>query len=395
MNDKEKISNSKLNCSEENKYIYKNQQKLRFGYTTGSCAAAAAKAATIMLLRNEKVSFIEIITPKGISLKLEVVDIAVFANSVICAIRKDSGDDPDVTNGILVYAKVSRTNTRDIVIDGGIGVGRVTKHGLECPVGSAAINKMPRKMIYNEVKAICEENDYEDGLFIEISIPKGEEIAKRTFNPRLGIVGGISILGTSGIIEPMSEAALIDTIRVEMKQLVANGAEYLVITPGNYGEEFSRKNMNVNIETSIKCSNFVGETIDCAVELGLKGILFIAHIGKFIKVAGGIMNTHSRNADARLEIITANVAMVGVNNKVLKDVMGCITTDEAVEVLIEHDIKDKTMKLIMDKIDFYLKNRANDKLIIGAIVFSNKYGILGETKDVAKLLNKLEKQKCN
>lgn len=390
MNDEEKISNSKLNCSEEDKYIYKNQQKLRFGYTTGSCAAAAAKAATIMLLKNKKVSFIEIITPKGISLKLEVVDIAVFANSVSCAIRKDSGDDPDVTNGILVYAKVSRTNIRDIVIDGGIGVGRVTKHGLECPVGSAAINKMPRKMIYNEVKTICEENDYEEGLFIEISIPKGEEIAKRTFNPRLGIVGGISVLGTSGIIEPMSEAALIETIRVEMKQLAVNKAEYIVITPGNYGEEFSRKNMNIDIETSLKCSNFVGETIDYAVELGLKGILFIAHIGKFIKVAGGIMNTHSRNADGRMEIITAHAAMAGVDNKTLKDIMKCITTDEAIEVLIKNNSKDRTMKSIMNRIDFYLKNRVNDKFIIGAIVFSNKYGILGETKDVEKLLKKLE-----
>lgn len=392
MEKKEISHNTKLKENENNNYIYKNQQKLKFGYTTGSCATAGAKAAAIMLLTGNKVDLIEIMTPKGIPLKLKVEDVEINRDYVSCAIRKDSGDDPDVTNGMLVYAKVSKTHKKDIVIDGGLGVGRVTKAGLECPVGSAAINKVPRRMIYDAVKEICDENDYNEGIFVEISIPDGVDIAKRTFNPRLGIMGGISILGTSGIIEPMSERALIETIHVEMRQLVINGAEYLVITPGNYGADFSRENMKIDVDNSIKCSNFVGETIDYAVSLGVKGILFISHIGKFVKVAGGIMNTHSKNADARMEIITANAAMTGADNQVLKDIMKCLTTDEAIQVLIDHNIKESTMERIMKKIDFYLNNRANNKLMIGSIVFSNKYGILGESGNVEELLKRIERK---
>lgn len=391
MENEVKVIHNQLGCSEEERYIFKNQKKMRFGYTTGSCAAAAAKAAAIMLIRKgTEVKIIELITPKGILLKLQVLDIEIGDDYVSCAIKKDSGDDPDVTNGMLIYAKVSKREGDDIVIDGGIGVGRVTREGLEQPVGNAAINRVPRNMIYDEVKSVCDDNEYNKGLSIQIFIPQGVEIAKKTFNPRLGIVGGISVLGTSGIIEPMSERALINTIRVEMKQVIVNGDKYLVITPGNYGKEFLRQNINIDIEKAIKCSNFVGETIDSAVEFDAKGILFISHIGKFIKVAGGIMNTHSRNADSRMELIAANAAMAGADTDSLKEIMKCITTEEAVDVLIDKDIKENTMELIMKKIDFYLKNRANHNLTIGAIVFSNKHGILGETEDVEKLLSILQ-----
>ena len=376
-----------------NKYVYKNNKKLRFGYTTGSCAAAASKAAVIMLMSNTTINSIEIMTPKGILLKLEVLEIEKGENYVSCAIKKDSGDDPDVTNGIMVYSKVSLTNSKEIVIDGGIGVGRVTKEGLGYPVGSAAINKVPRMMIYKEVNKICDNNDYKNGLLVEISIPDGVLIAKKTFNPRLGIVGGISVLGTSGIVEPMSEKALTDTIEVEMKLLKANGVEYLLVTPGNYGQDFTRNNMNINLENSIKCSNYVGETIDHGIGLELKGMLFIGHIGKFIKLAGGIMNTHSRNADARMEIITAYAALAGGNTEALKKIMNCITTDEAIDVLIEYGIKSSTMRLITERINFHLNNRANEKLEIGAIIFSNKHGLLGETENVESLLAKYSKER--
>lgn len=374
---------------EDEKYIYKNNRKLKYGYTTGSCAAAAAKAATIMLLRNTLVNKVELMTPKGMLLNLQVLDVEMGEDFVKCAIKKDSGDDPDATHGVLVYAKVSRSDSGEIIIDGGSGVGRVTRKGLEQPIGSAAINKVPRSMIYNAVKEICEENDYEGGIDVEISIPEGEKIAEKTFNPKLGIVGGISILGTTGIVEPMSEAALIDTIRVEVKQLAANGTEYLVVTPGNYGENFLHNNMSINISESVKCSNFIGDTIDIANEFNLKGLLLIGHIGKLVKLAGGIMNTHSKNADGRMEIITANAALAGGEVKSLKKIMGCITTDEALDVLEEGKVKNETMNLVMEKIDYYLNKRAGKKLIIGAIMFSNEHGLLGETKDVENILEKL------
>lgn len=376
-----------------NKYVYKNNKKLRFGYTTGSCAAAASKAAAIMLIRNTTINSIEIMTPKGILLKLEVLEIEKGENYVSCAIKKDSGDDPDVTNGIMVYSKVSLTKSKEIVIDGGIGVGRVTKEGLGYPVGSAAINKVPRMMIYKEVNNICDNNDYKDGLLVEISIPDGVLIAKKTFNPRLGIVGGISVLGTSGIVEPMSEKALTDTIEIEMKLVKAKGLKYLLVTPGNYGQDFTRNNMNITLENSVKCSNYIGETIDHGIGLELKGMLFIGHIGKFIKLAGGIMNTHSRNADARMEIITAYAALAGGNTEALKKIMNCITTDEAIDILIEYGIKSSTMGLITERINFHLKIRANEKLEIGAIIFSNKHGLLGETENVESLLAKYSKER--
>lgn len=144
-----------------------------------------------------------------------------------------------------------------------------------------------------------------------ISVPEGEKIARKTFNPRLGIVSGISILGTSGIVEPMSEKALIDSIRVEMSQHAAMGEQYMLVTPGNYGADYLREHMALPFEKNIKCSNYVGETIDMAVDMGVKGILFISHIGKFVKVAAGIMNTHSHSADARMEVLCANAIRAG------------------------------------------------------------------------------------
>ncbi|MFA9376648.1 MAG: cobalt-precorrin-5B (C(1))-methyltransferase CbiD [Lachnotalea sp.] len=369
----------------ENGYTFKNNKKLRYGYTTGSCAAAASKAAAIMLFRKCDISKISILTPKGISLELEVLDIASGSNFVSCAIKKDSGDDPDVTNGILVYAKISKTDGKDIEIDGGIGVGRVTKPGLEQPVNSAAINRVPRQMIYDEVINICNEFDYQKGMRVEISIPEGIEIAKKTFNPRLGIKDGISVLGTSGIVEPMSEAALIDSIKVEMKMLKASGKENLLVTLGNYGENFSINELNIDINDSLKCSNFIGETIDYAVELEFKSVLFIGHIGKLVKTAGGIMNTHSRNADARMDILVAAAILGGISLEGARQVLNCITTDEAIATLMEERILDLTMQILVDKMQFYMSKRAYDKINIEIVTFSNEFGLLGKTKQADEL----------
>lgn len=372
-------------------YVYVDKKKLRRGYTTGSCAAAASKAASIMLFTGKKIENIELMTPKGILLNLKVHDIEITKSQVSCAIKKDSGDDPDVTNGMLIYSKVSKTNTPGINLIGGQGVGTVTREGLQVAVGMPAINNVPRQMITIEVTEVCDAHDYKEGLDVEIIVPGGEEVAKRTFNPRLGIEGGISILGTTGIIEPMSEKALTDTIKVEMKQLYHNGKRYLLVTPGNYGEKFTEANMNVDIKQSVKCSNFVGETIDYANEIGYEGVLFIAHIGKFVKLAGGIMNTHSKNADSRMEILMANAVMARASIDTLKHMRNCVTCDEALDYLDKESLVMDTMDLVTDRIDFYLKNRAGESLEIGAIIFSNKYGMLGKTKDADKILKEIEK----
>ena len=296
-------------------FIEKDGKKLRYGYTTGSCAAAAAKAAAWMLLTGKRKTTISLVTPKGIPLSLQVEDIRMEEDFVSCAIRKDSGDDPDVTNGTLVYARVSRRGTPEIAIDGGFGVGRVTKKGLDQPVGNAAINSVPRKMIRENLEEVLSLTDADCGLDVLISIPDGERLAKQTFNPRLGIVGGISVLGTTGIVEPMSEKALVDTIRVELNQRRAGGADYVLLTPGNYGCDFIRAGLNLRPEWAVQTSNFIGQSLDICRELGFRGALLVGHIGKLVKVGGGMLNTHSKYGDCRMEILAAHAGKAPGKNR--------------------------------------------------------------------------------
>lgn len=365
---------------------------LRYGYTTGSCAAAAAQAAARMLLTGEKVEEVALETPKGILLHLLIEDIRMNTDEVICAVRKDGGDDPDVTHGILVYARMKKTFGKEVSIDGGIGVGRVTRPGLTQPPGAAAINDTPRKMIRENVEAVCKEYGFDGGMDVMIEIPAGVELAKKTFNPRLGIEGGISVLGTSGIVVPMSEAALVASIKLEMQMLVKAGAEYLVITPGNYGQVFSENQIQVDLTYSMKCSNYVGETLDMARDMGVKGILFIAHIGKFIKTAGGIMNTHSRNADSRAELMAANALRAGAGYETVMKILNSITTEESVDILIKDHMLKKTMQQIEEKVDYYLNKRSGENLQVGAILFSNVYGELGRTRLADELLDEINRR---
>lgn len=361
---------------------------LRQGYTTGTCAAIAAKAATLMAVKECEVKKEKIITPKGVEVFVDIHNIKRENHKVSCAVRKDAGDDPDVTNGILIYAQVELIKEKQIIIDGGIGVGRVTKAGLSQEIGEAAINPAPKKMITQEVRKVLKEHGYDGGAKVIIYVPEGENIAKKTFNPRLGIINGISILGTTGIVEPMSEQALIDTIAVEMKVAKANGIGNIVITPGNYGEDFIRDELCLDLKQAVKCSNFVGESIDLAIDTGFEGILMIGHIGKFVKLAAGIMNTHSHQADGRMEVFTAHAAMAGAPVEILKEIMECISTDEAVKILTESGFLKSTMDGILKKVEFHLRQRCMDEVPIGAILFSNVHGILGMTSQAEMILRK-------
>lgn len=375
-------------------YVLKDNQRLRCGYTTGSCAAAAAQRAAAMVLGGEFSSDdkIALPTPRGLRLELVMENPERGDGWASCAVKKDGGDDPDVTDGILIYAKVSKRKEPEITLDGGAGVGRVTKKGLACPVGQAAINPVPRQMILEQVRAVCDEFDYTEGLHVEISAPGGEEIARRTFNAQLGILGGISILGTSGIVEPMSEQALIDTIKVKMNVRKAEGAEYLVITPGNYGETFLKSHMALAGIDSVKCSNFIGDALDYAEASGFKGVLLVGHIGKLIKVSAGIMNTHSRHGDARMELMGVHAAGAGASRDVVERLLDCVTTEDAISVLDEAGIRAETLQSVLKKLEVRIRERVHHNLKIGAILFSNQYGYLGETEDAAELRAKLLEQ---
>ncbi len=371
-------------------YVYKNHKKLRCGYTTGTCAAAATKAAVRMLLTQVPVKEIKINTPKGITLNLEILDITITDNYVICAVKKDAGDDADCTNGILVYSKAS-FEPSGIIIDGGTGIGRITKPGLEQPEGAAAINSVPRKMIKQAALEELENAGLESGLKIIISSPEGEELAKKTFNPKLGIKGGISILGTSGITEPMSEKALIDTIYIEMKQKKSQYKykEVLLISPGNYGRNFAMETWGINLEQGLKCSNFIGETLDMAFMLGFKKILFIGHIGKLIKIAAGIMNTHSKVADARMETLCSCAVLAGCNIETACNILQCTTTDEVIPILERQNILNKTMDIMLGKILANMKNRTENQIEIEVIVFSNQAGTLAMSSKASEFIKML------
>lgn len=374
------------------KEIGRTRSGLRYGWTTGSCAAAAAKAAAQMLFAGEEIRQVRLMTPKGIELYLDVECVTQMPEYTECAVRKYSGDDPDVTDGLLIFAKVERCGGNQILLDGGAGVGRVTKPGLEQKIGQAAINKVPRKMITEEVSDVCREYGYSGGVKVLISIPEGEETAKKTFNPRLGITGGLSVLGTSGIVEPMSEKALTDTIYLEMKMLHESGCSYCYAVPGNYGIDFLTESLRIDPDLAVKCSNYVGEAIDDAKLLGMKGLLMIGHVGKFIKLAAGVMNTHSRQADCRMEVFASHAAMAGADTDTVQAVMDCLNTTEAVRILKGKGLLQDVMKTVMERIEFYLRQRAGEELQIGAIVFSSEEGILGQTENAVRLSEKIERR---
>ena len=372
-------------------YIIKDGKKLRLGYTTGSCAAAAAKAACFMLLTGARKDSIDLLTPKGIALHLPVEEITQAPDEVSCAIRKDSGDDPDATRGTLVFTLVRKTDTPGVFIDGGPGVGRVTKRGLDQPVGAAAINSVPRRMIEENVREVCRLFDYRGGISVVISVPAGETLAKKTFNPRLGIVGGISILGTTGIVEPMSEQALVDTIRVELRQRRENGAEYILLTPGNYGADFIKDAIGIDPRRAVLTSNFIGDALELCKELGFRGALLVGHIGKLVKLAGGMWNTHSKFGDCRMELLAAHAAALGLSREKTEELLACVMCDDCLRILKEEDLYEKTLSRIASRIEAQLVHKCAD-MAVGAIVFSKEYGRLCQTSLAQTLLDKLTEE---
>lgn len=375
-------------------YVYIDGKKYRRGYTTGSCATAASKAATHMLLTKNKIEKVNIDTPKGIPLSLDVHNIELNEEYVICSIEKDGGDDIDATHKMHIYAKaelVDRDNDKDIIVDGGIGVGVVTKKGLSVEVGRPAINPVPMRMINTEVRKVIGEDfssniGKEKSLKLTISAPQGVEIAKKTFNPRLGIVGGISILGTSGIVEPMSDEGWKKSLSVEMEMKKAQGLDKIILVPGNHGEEFIKDKLKLDMKYVVRTSNFIGYMLKEAQRIGYKKILMAGHIGKYIKISAGIFNTHSKVADARSEILIANLAMMGAPFEFLKKIESCVTAEGAVEIINDSeyaDFYDMMSNKCKYKIDQYLLDEDID---VGVMMFTMDKTLLGKSDNADSLV---------
>lgn len=374
-----------------------SKKELRKGFTTGSCGAAAAKAALYMLLTGSVKDEIEIITPGGAVFRTEVKDIFREGNRVRCAVVKDGGDDPDVTTGLHVTAEVCAEERGDgaleIQIEGGQGVGRVTLPGLDQPVGNAAINRVPRQMIEKELSEVAELLDFRGRIRVILSVPGGEAAAERTFNSRLGIEGGISILGTTGIVEPMSTRAILDTIRVELNQRKALGDRIAAVSPGNYGLNFMKETYGYDLNRSVKCSNYVGDTVDMVREMDFRGMLLTGHIGKLIKVSGGIMNTHSKEGDARMELLAAGVIRAGGSMDTLRGILNCRVTEEALGIIQAESsaLLRTSMESVMDRILYYLRKRAGEELPVECILYSNEFGLLAASPGAMDMLEELRK----
>ncbi len=381
--------------------------QLRNGFTTGSCVAACAKAACFMLFTGTEKRETEIITPKGIVYRPRIINIKTEEHAVTCFVKKDSGDDPDVTNHALVGAKVSLGVTEEIrrkeekqvirsfgdqeaevsvFICAGTGVGTVTKAGLNMPVGASAINQVPREMITKEVLHVCRLFDYSGEISVEAVVINGEELAAQTFNPRLGIEGGISILGTTGVIEPMSTQALIDTIRAEMSVHRAAGEDTIVLAFGNYGQDFLKETYGYDVDRSVKISNFAGEAFEIAADLGFKQVLLLGHIGKLIKVSGGIMNTHSREGDCRMELLAAAALRAGADASVCRRILSEVTTEAGLAVLKEAGILEDAMDIAMERILYYLDKKSSGKFQTECIMYSTEFGLLSETAHAGEVL---------
>ena len=361
----------------DERMIVKNGKALRLGYTTGSCAAAAAVAAARMYFSRTEADSVSILMPGGSRVVFAIQAPILRESFSSCSVIKDAGDDPDATDGIVITAVCERT-IEGIEIAGGTGIGVVTSPGLACSVGEPAINPVPKRMIKENVEKVMEEHRCTHGLKITLSALNGEEIARRTFNPRLGIEGGISILGTTGIVEPMSEKALIDTIKILIDRQKLADPEEILISIGNYGKDYCRDVLGFDIDKSVKISNFIGEALDYIRYKGFKRVVFVGHIGKLIKVAGGIMNTHSNTADCRMEILCSHAACLGVPMRTLISIMEAKTTEAAIALLDGECLRHQVLKSIMDKILFHLEYRTKSELNFNVIMFSSELTVRGD-----------------
>ena len=352
------------------------------------------KGSNLYVLQKNKIEKVNIDTPKGIPLSLDVYNIELNEEYVICSIEKDGGDDIDATHKMHIYAKaelVDRTNDKDIIVDGGIGVGVVTKKGLSVEVGRPAINPVPMRMINTEVRKVIGEDfssniGKEKSLKLTISAPQGVEIAKKTFNPRLGIVGGISILGTSGIVEPMSDEGWKKSLSIELEMKKAQGLDKIILVPGNHGEEFIKDKLKLDMKYVVRTSNFIGYMLKEAQRIGYKKILMAGHIGKYIKISAGIFNTHSKVADARSEILISNLAMMGAPFEFLKKIESCVTAEGAVEIINDSeytDFYDLISNKCKYKIDQYLLDEDID---VGVMMFTMDKTLLGKSDNADQLV---------
>ena len=364
----------------------KNGHTQRYGFTTGTTATAAAMGAAYMYL-SDKRDIVDVELPAGITLTIPLEFVKKEKNLFTCGVKKNAGDDPDVTNGILISTKlefIKKENGLEFNFFAGEGVGVFTKDGLALPKGEAAINPVPRQMMIDNLSVILKEHGFSGIVNITVTVENGVDIAKKTFNERLGIIGGISILGTSGLVLPMSKTALLQTIEADIKFRLKNSKERRVyLAPGNIGAKFLENNFNINSTTVAIISNFIGESIDYAISNDAKEIVLCGDLGKLIKLSGGIMNTHSNDSDSRLELLVAAVIKFCIKEKkelpiqIISNIFEQKTTTGAVNIIKENNF-DNCFDILADQMLYYAYNRAFKAEIF---YHKNRYANIEEFKN--------------
>jgi len=354
---------------------------LRTGYTTGTSASAATKASLLALISSQLSNTVEVVLPKGKIAKLKIAWIRFSQNSqtVTSAVIKDAGDDPDVTHGAEICSTVSLIIEKGrIEVDGGLGVGRVTRPGLGLEIGQAAINPVPKKMIEQVVLDSAKSILPYNGIKVIISVPKGVELAKKTDNPRLGIVGGISILGTTGIVFPYSTASFAASIRQSLDVAISLGTTTVVLTTGGRSEDYIKKIYDTLPEYAfVQMGDFSGYTIKQCANRNIKKIIIAGFIGKLTKMAMGIKQTHVRGSHVSMEYM-ANLASVCINSEnIINDIRKANTARHVSEIIIQNNIQN-FFDLLCKQVYFEMYNHSNKSMEIEVVMFGFDGKITGK-----------------
>ena len=360
------------------------EKKLRSGITTGTCAAAAVKAA-ILACQGQRTNSVEVFSPQGRAICVPVLTAsAVAGNTGQAIVIKDAGDDPDITNGIEIRAEVQLVDESGILIKAGLGVGIVTKPGLSVPVGEPAINPGPRQMI---TRAATDALPAGKGAVVTISIPEGERLARKTLNPVLGIAGGLSIIGTTGIVEPMSEEAFKKSLSPQISVTKALGYDAVVFVPGKIGQDIAGR-CGLPAEAIAQTSNFIGYMLESAVNYGMRDVLLFGHLGKIVKIAAGVFYTHNRIADARLETIAAYLAAAGAPQGMICRILDCTTTEAAAEIIKEYEYGG-IYRILAERATARAQRHTFGELRVGTVIVTLQGEILGMDDNAREIGAKL------
>lgn len=341
-----------------------NEKKSRYACTAGTCAAAAATAAALMIFTGETVDNVSVRLPKGGISIIDIIEPSFSIHGVRCCVRTYS-DDIDSTDGILIYADVNLDDSDEIHISGGKGIGRAGQKGRL--IDESAISSATRRMITENVRKICNDYGYKGGVNIVISAP---------INSQLDISEGISAAESEGIVEPVSEKTLIDCLKVEMLAIKERGYNTLLVFPDIHSENFIYNTLGILTENRLKYGNYLGEVLDFALELDYREILVVGHIDNMVKVAGGMMNTYFQTVDCGMEVLGCYAGLYGADSTVIAEILSGVDAEHVLDILKREKLKKKVMQRISERALYYVNKRVDNKINVKLIIYSNRYGIL-------------------